>query len=666
VRALCVHGHFYQPPREDPWTGEVPHQPSASPHHDWNARINAECYTPCALTPSGPPSDLNGWVNLYKDISFDIGPTLVDWLRAHAPDTWSSILQADADSARRLGHGNAIAQVYNHLIMPLANARDQRTQIHWGVRHFAHHFGRSPVGMWLAETAVDIPTLEALVDQGVSFTILSPTQAARTRAARARRWRDVAADGAGLDTTQAYWQRLPSGRRIALIFYDGALSAGMAFGGLLRDGRALSRFVNDAFTPPTATSQAKGRQRARAQRQRLLCAASDGETYGHHWRRGDEALAQALTSLRAEGVEVTNAAAWLAQHPPTAEVEVRARTAWSCSHGLGRWTTDCGCRMNGAWHQRWRAPLRDAIDAVRDRIARDFARMGEAVFLDPWGARDGYIDALLQPEAAADWLSAQLQPNADEKARAQALALLEAQRFAMLMYTSCGWFFDEVSGLETMQCLRYAARACERMDDAAGAPLGIEAQLLEALSAVPSNLHSSARPAYEQLVRAEQRVTPSPPLARARVAAAEAQTLAFYDGELTAIIKEMAHADDKSSALLRAVAEAALNARLCALIGEQTPDPQRVEGAIKAIEAAHVVVHQEPTRHALDEALNEAFSASDRWLKPPQWLLGLLRIGAQPRIMLDLRPLQRRAAARHRRGEGVAAPLLAALGLSPP
>jgi alpha-amylase/alpha-mannosidase (GH57 family) len=491
-RYVCVHGHFYQPPREHAWLESIEPQDSAAPFHDWNERITAECYAPNAASRiHDGAGQVARVVNNYARMSFNFGPTLLSWLETHAPATYESIREADRLSQRRFsGHGSALAQVYNHIIMPLANQRDKLTQIRWGVADFKHRFRRQPEGMWLAETAVDTPTLEALAQEGLRFTILAPGQAKRVRplAGGPESWQDVS--GGRVDPTQAYQCLLPSGRTIALFFYDGPISQGIAFEGLLKSGDVLAQRLTSGFND----------QRGWAQ---LVHIATDGETYGHHHHHGDMALAYALDRIEVQGkARLTNYGEYLAKHPPKWTVEIQERTAWSCAHGIERWNSNCGCNTGRGWHQNWRHPLRQALDWLRDTVAPHFEEQGWKYWADPWQMRDEYIRALLDhsPGFRLALLKDHARPGVvvDE---IHALQLLELQRHALLMYTSCGWFFDEVSGLETVQVIQYAGRVIQLAELALGVQL--EAEFLERLAQVPSNLpeHGHARAVYEKYVR---------------------------------------------------------------------------------------------------------------------------------------------------------------------
>mgnify|MGYP006271650013 CR=1 FL=1 len=453
-RFLCVHGHFYQPPRENPWLEQIEEQPSARPYHNWNERITRECYATNAasriLDGDGLIRDIT---NNYAKISFNFGPTLLSWLQDHAPEVYAAILAADRESQANFGgHGSAMAQVYNHAIMPLLNARDQRTQVLWGIRDFEHRFGRFPEGMWLAETAVNTDTLELLAEHGIAFTLLAPRQAGRVRPrAGNAEWNDVS-DGS-VDPKRPYLCRLPSGRSIALFFYDGPISQAVAFERLLERGERFAERLLGAFVDDGRPAQ-------------LVHIATDGETYGHHHRFGDMALAYALHYIEAnELARLTNYGEYLELFPPTDEVEIVENSSWSCIHGVERWRSDCGCHsgMHPEWNQAWRAPLRNALDELRDTLAPLYARYAERLFRDPWAARDAYIEVILDRSDAQ--LDAFFERHAvrglEESERVEALELLEQQRHAMLMYTSCGWFFDELSGIETVQVMAYAARSVQ-------------------------------------------------------------------------------------------------------------------------------------------------------------------------------------------------------------
>jgi alpha-amylase/alpha-mannosidase (GH57 family) len=477
-RFICIHGHFYQPPRENPWLEAVEVQDSAAPYHDWNARVAAECYAPNGASRIlDADGRIVAIVDNYRWISFNVGPTLMAWLEAGAPDTYARILEADRVSGEaRGGHGNAIAQAYNHMILPLATRRDKETQVVWGIADFRRRFGRDPEGMWLPETAADTETLDVLAAHGIAFTILAPHQAARVRPLGGGEgdWTDVS--GARIDPSRAYRCWLPSGRSIALFFYDGPISRAVAFEGLLNSG--------DAFAARLLSGFSNDRQGAQ-----LVHIATDGESYGHHHRFGEMALARALRQIEEQGAaRLTNYGEFLAHHPPEHEVEIAEPTSWSCEHGVERWRANCGCRAgHPGWTQEWRRPLREALDWLRDQLAAVYEAHAPRLLPDPWAARDAYIDVILDRGAASvdAFLAAHGRPRLPRDARPHVLRLLEMQRHALLMYTSCGWFFDELSGIETVQVIKYAARAIQLAE-----PFGarLEAPFIERLAAAKSNL----------------------------------------------------------------------------------------------------------------------------------------------------------------------------------
>ena len=479
-RYICIHAHFYQPPRENPWLEAVELQDSAYPFHDWNERITAECYAPnSASRILDSEGRIVRIVNNYSKISFNFGPTLLYWLEQNQPEVYASILEADRQSARNFsGHGSALAQVYNHMILPLANWRDKQTQVIWGIRDFQHRFRRQPEGMWLPETAVDTETLEMLVENGIRFTILAPRQAARVRKIGGRKWKDV--NGANIDPTRAYRCRLPSGKSIDLFFYDGPISQGVAFEGLLKNGEQFAQRLLSAFSEHRHWPQ-------------LMNIATDGETYGHHHAHGDMALAYALHQIESKQLaRITNYGEFLEKHPPTHEVEVAQNSSWSCVHGVERWRADCGCNSGRVgWRQAWRGPLRNALDWLRDQLNRFYEHGVSELLRDPWVARDEYISVVLDrnPETIKSFLEAHAR-DARSTNQVRILKLLEMQRHLMLMYTSCGWFFDEISGIETVQVIQYAARALQLAEELFGENL--EPKFRELLAQAPSNVSEIA------------------------------------------------------------------------------------------------------------------------------------------------------------------------------
>ena len=467
-RFVCIHGHFYQPPREDPWTGRVERQESAAPYHDWNRRITAECYGPNTaariLDTGGRIEEI---VDNFSRISFDAGPTLLSWLEENAPRIYRAILESDRESARRFsGHGSAIAQAYHHAILPLSSARDRRTELLWGKRDFERRFGRSPEGMWLPETAVDVATLEELAAAGIRFTILAPHQALRVRKSGEREWTPV--PGGAVDTRRPYAVPLPSGRRIAVFFYDGPASRAIAFERLL-DGA-------DAFAA-RLTGGGPG----------LMHVATDGESYGHHHPHGDMALAAALRTIeRSDVARLTNYGEFLDAHPATDEVEIAEDTSWSCEHGVARWKSDCGCRLTPGTSQAWRGPLRSAFDRLRDAIDPRYSEAAGSLFADPWRARDEAVDLFeTSPEGESAFLAAHAIRPLLGGERRRAIELLDMQRHLLRMSTSCGWFFDDVAGIEARQVISYAARAVELAERLLGP--GFEDPFRENLSKARGN-----------------------------------------------------------------------------------------------------------------------------------------------------------------------------------
>jgi alpha-amylase/alpha-mannosidase (GH57 family) len=390
---VVIHGHFYQPPRENPWTGQVDVEPSAAPEHDWNVRVTKETYRP--LVPA------------YEYLSFDFGPTLLDWLEREAPDVHDAVIRADRASVARLGHGNALAMPFHHIILPLASRRDKETEVRWGIADFKRRFGRDPAGFWLPETAVDRETLDVIAAAGIAFTVLAPHQVSR-RPAR------------GLPVTIA----LDHARSIAVFAYDGALSHEVAFGGLTTDPNRWADTLNR--TPPDA----------------IAAIAVDGETFGHHHKGGDTTLATVIERLRhSDGVRLTNFAAALASHPPAETVDIVELSSWSCAHGIERWRSACGCRMhhNVQTQQDWRAPLRSAVAWLAAEIHAIYARQGRDLPGGPWAFRDA--------------------AGATGPVNGDAARLVEMERGVLRSMTSCGWFFDDIAGIEARQVFRYAAHA---------------------------------------------------------------------------------------------------------------------------------------------------------------------------------------------------------------
>lgn len=488
---VVLHGHFYQPPREDPWLNRIERQPSAAPFHDWNERILAECYRPNAfariLDEQGRVVRI---VNNYEFLSFNFGPTLLSWLEEHDVEVYQRILTADRLSAERLeGHGNAIAQVYNHVILPLANERDKYTQIRWGIADFQHRFGRFPEGMWLAETAIDAATVKALVDCGIRFVILAPSQAQRIRPLGQTEWIDVSQGQ--IDPSRPYRCFTPDrSGYLDIFFFDGPISRDLGFGDIVYSTQSLAERIRLAIRPDR-----KGEPY-------LINCATDGETFGHHKRSVERTLAYAFCEeFPRRGWQVGNYGHFLSHHPPTWEVQLKPVTAWSCAHGVGRWSRDCGCGAVPGWHQRWRQPLREALNWLRDQLAEIYETEAKAYLRDPWLARDRYIEVILDRERCEAFLQEHQSHRLTAEDRVQVLRLLEMQRYGQLMFTSCGWFFEELSRPEGVQILRYAARAIELA--AAVADVDLEEEFLGRLSKAPSNLdlYRDGKGVYWALVR---------------------------------------------------------------------------------------------------------------------------------------------------------------------
>jgi alpha-amylase/alpha-mannosidase (GH57 family) len=499
---VCVHGHFYQPPRENPWLEAIEPQPSAHPYRDWNERITAECYRPnTAARVVDGQGQIIRIVDNYQRMSFNVGPTLMSWLEKCAPDVHTALVEADRASVERFGgHGSAMAQAFNHMIMPLASPRDLTTQVKWGIADFRRRFGRMPEGMWLPECAANTASLEAMAAEGILFTVLAPHQAKAWRPPGGE-WRTTP-----VDPGRAYKCKLPSGKTIDLFFYDGATSQAVAFERLLSDGHHI-------------ISRMTARGPVEDGKPTLCHIATDGETYGHHHRYGDMALAWALSQVEQgwNGARLTNYAEFRTKVPATWECQLVENSSWSCVHGISRWREDCGCNSGGkpGWNQKWRRPLRDALDWLREQAYATIDTVGGALFKDPWAARDAYIDVLVSPAGRSEsgplhlgtgelrerFLAAHTQRALSREERVRALSLMELARHAMLMYTSCGWFFDDLSGIETVQCMQYAARVAELIEAVRG--ISVEIELIDRLGVARSNLadEGDGRRVWAQRVR---------------------------------------------------------------------------------------------------------------------------------------------------------------------
>jgi alpha-amylase/alpha-mannosidase (GH57 family) len=488
MKYICIHGHFYQPPRENAWLEQIEVQESARPWHDWNERISDECYGPNAvsriLNDKGRIIDIR---NNYARMSFNFGPTLLSWMEQKRPEIYQAILAADKQSQAHFGgHGSAIAQVYNHMIMPLANRRDKETQVKWGLQDFERRFGRQAKGMWLAETAVDTETLEVLAENGLEFTILAPRQAKRFRKIGATKWTE------GIETLRPYVCNLPSGKSISLFFYDGDRAQLVAFGGILEDGKRFAESLLDGFDKELPEPQ-------------LVHIATDGESYGHHHRNGDMALAYAMNYVEnGKKAKLTNYAQFLSLAPLEYEVEIVENSSWSCVHGVERWRNNCGCNSGGqsGWTQAWRKPLRESLDWLRDQFARIYEGEMAAFHPNCWALRNEYVKVPLKRsiQRAEAFLRAHVPGEHSLEEKTHILALLEMQRQSLYMFTSCGWFFDEISGIEPVQILQYANRGIQLAEFYFFAEL--EEEFLKRLELAPSNLpqFENAREIYQQYV----------------------------------------------------------------------------------------------------------------------------------------------------------------------
>lgn len=489
---ITIHGHFYQPPRENPWLEAVEVQDSAAPYHDWNERITTECYMPNATSRIlGSNGYIETLINNYARISFNFGPTLLSWLETARPNVYRAILEADKESQDRFGgHGSALAQCYNHIIMPLANRRDKITQILWGINDFRYRFGRNPEGMWLPETAADIETLDILAENGIKFTILAQHQARRVRKIGDSAWSD--STGGRVDPRRTYKVNLPSGRSLAVFFYDGAISQAVAFEDLLRDGANFARRILGGLDNRTESQ--------------LAHIATDGESYGHHHKFGDMALAFALQFIEKDKTaQLTNYGQYLEINPPQCETEIYENTAWSCAHGVERWQSDCGCSSGShpGWHQRWRRPLREALNFLRDELAPIFENDASRLLRDPWLARNEYIEVILNRSQTTliSFLAKHQTHLLTTVEQTQAVKLLGMQRHLLLMFTSCGWFFDDIAGIETVQDLQYAARALQLAQEFGA--VEVEKQFLQKLESSVGNRGEflNGRVVWERMVK---------------------------------------------------------------------------------------------------------------------------------------------------------------------
>ncbi len=472
-RYICIHGHFYQPPRENAWLGEIERQPSAAPFHDWNERISSECYYANTCSRILNEDDkIIAIANNYAKMSFNFGATLLQWFEREQPHVHAAIVEADRLSLENFnGHGSAMAQVYNHLIMPLASRRDQQTQVRWGIKDFRYRFGRNPEGMWLAETAADTASLETLAAEGIKFTVLAPRQCKHIRPLGVEAW------SSHLDTRRAYRCYLPSGKSITVFFYDGERSQDIAFRGMLNDGKRFAHRLLDGLDAKPSSGQ-------------LVHVATDGESYGHHHRHGDMALAYCLHYLEhSKRAQLTNYSQFLKLHPPTHEAEIHENSSWSCVHGVERWRSNCGCNTGEYSDQSWRKPLRQALNSLRDALEKLYEKAMKGFTSDVWALRDAYIEVVLRKKPLEDFLEIQIKRSLTEAEQLQVIYLLEIQHHAMLMFTSCAWFFDDVSRIETTQVLQYARRAVQ-LAQRIEPDNALETRFLQKLELAASNVPS--------------------------------------------------------------------------------------------------------------------------------------------------------------------------------
>jgi alpha-amylase/alpha-mannosidase (GH57 family) len=460
---LCIHGHFYQPPRENPWTNEIEQQPSAAPFHDWNERIFQECYKPnTEAVIVDETGKVLRRVNNYEYLNFNFGPTLLSWIETKHPNTYTKILEADRKSiAAHNGHGNAIAQVYNHIIMPLANKRDKTTQVKWGIRDFEHRFGRKSEGMWLSETACNNATLEVLIEEGIKYTILDPSQAEKIRKIGTSNWEDVIGGRVNPKLPYRYFSKKQFGY-IDIFFYDGPLSKNLAFDDVVFDAKRLMDSIDSAKMNNYSDDQ-------------LIALAVDGETFGHHKHFTERTISFLLSEYAEKrGYKIVNYGEYLAMHEPQFEVIINEGnrgegTSWSCVHGVGRWKRNCGCHTGGyeGWNQRWRRHLRNALNLLNSKIAVLYEIEGKKYFKNVWDARNDYINIILTGDGKEFFEKHSLK-KLKKTEMTTAIDLLEMQKFAMFMYTSCGWFFSDISGIESQKVLEYAKRAIEIVERISG------------------------------------------------------------------------------------------------------------------------------------------------------------------------------------------------------
>lgn len=494
---LCIHGHFYQPPRENPWTGEIEKQKSAAPFHDWNERIWSECYEP--NTHSQIINDNNvivAEINNFDFLNFNFGPTLLHWLKRKHPETYKHIIDADARSVNEHnGHGNAIAMCYNHIIMPLANEHDKETQIKWALEDFKFHFRRESEGIWLPETACDELTLEALCRENIHYTILDSSQALKISEFHSGISLDVSLCNINTLHPYRWFSKIESTNFIDIFFYNGPVSKAIAFDDVLMSSQNLQGKIGEAIIRDY-------------NKLHLVSVATDGETFGHHKRHGERTLAFFLKVLAAQNnINIVNYGEYLEKDPPQFEVQIKPGegTSWSCVHGVKRWEDDCGCG-GGEWNQKWRKPLRETLNWLRDELIIIFETEEKKIFNSVWSARNDYINLLNDESYRKKFFLKHSRKKLSVKKELKAIELLEMQKYSMFMFTSCGWFFSEISGIETVKILEYAARAIELAKNICGVKL--EKKFLLLLEKAPSNIkkYLNGKKIYEDLVLPQKKI----------------------------------------------------------------------------------------------------------------------------------------------------------------
>ena len=466
---LCIHGHFYQPPREDPWLDMIFPEGSAAPSRHWNERICKESYGPLAWARRTGSDGIFDIINCYEWMSFNVGPTLFRWIERSEPELYARLLEADSRSLKRLGHGNAIAQIYHHMIMPLASELDKQIEVAWAVADFESRFMRKPEGMWLSETACDTASLEALAAEGILYTLLAPRQAEAVADIGSDNWNNV--DEYSINIKEPYLVELPSGKSISVFFYDGGLSQSVAFEGLLRNG--------DDFWNKLSSASAEG----------LLSIGTDGETYGHHFKFGEMALAYVLEQgiVARDGITLTNYGSYLEQNPPTRKVKIHENSSWSCCHGIERWRSDCGCSTGDHpdWNQQWRKPLREGLDNVKDLMDKHYFNLGSSIFNDARKALLDYGTVLSGQVSEIDFFKKHFKVSEESLEANLGWKLLSMQKWALSSFASCGWFFDDLARLEPLNDMSFALRAMEIAKDTG--LIGLEEKFLSIISKAYSN-----------------------------------------------------------------------------------------------------------------------------------------------------------------------------------